>query len=101
MPNTNTKIVAKHCRKMQIIITSTAYCIELTNSIMYLPVLKILKHPVITFGHVGDAVVRQSHNMTCCERSRHSPPIFSPYLLRPNGCMDQDVTWYGGRPRPT
>ena len=30
----------------------------------------------------------------------HSPPIFSPYLLRPNGCMDQDVTWYGGRPRP-
>jgi len=30
----------------------------------------------------------------------HSPPIFGPYLLRPNGCMDQDVTWYGGRPRP-
>jgi len=22
----------------------------------------------------------------------HSPPIFGPYLLRPNGCMDQDVT---------
>ena len=21
------------------------------------------------------------------------PPIFDPYLLRPNGCMDQDVTW--------
>ena len=30
----------------------------------------------------------------------HSPPIFGPYLLRPNGCMDQDVTWYGARPRP-
>jgi len=30
----------------------------------------------------------------------HGPPIFGPYLLRPNGCMDQDVTWYGGRPRP-
>ena len=29
------------------------------------------------------------------------PPIFGPYLLRPNGCMDQDATWYGGRPRPT
>ena len=28
------------------------------------------------------------------------PSIFSPYLLRPNGCMDQDVTWYGARPRP-
>ena len=31
----------------------------------------------------------------------HSPhPIFGPYLLRLNGCMDQDVTWYGARPRP-
>ena len=31
----------------------------------------------------------------------HSPhPIFGPNLLRPNGCMDQDVTWYGARPRP-
>jgi len=26
----------------------------------------------------------------------HSPhPIFGPYLLRPNGCMDQHTTWYG------
>ena len=23
------------------------------------------------------------------------PPVFGPYLLRPNGCMDYDVTWYG------
>jgi len=29
------------------------------------------------------------------------PPIFGPRLLRPNGCMDQDATWYRGRPRPT
>jgi len=29
-----------------------------------------------------------------------SPPIFHPCLLRPNGCMDQDATWYGNRPRP-
>jgi len=28
------------------------------------------------------------------------PPIFSPCLLLPNGFMDQDATWYGGRPRP-
>jgi len=28
------------------------------------------------------------------------PPIFGPSLLRPNGWMDQDATWYGGRPRP-
>jgi len=29
-----------------------------------------------------------------------APPTFDPYLLRPNGCRDQDATWYGGRPRP-
>ena len=27
-------------------------------------------------------------------------PIFGPYLLWPNGWMDHDATWYGGRPRP-
>jgi len=27
-------------------------------------------------------------------------PQFSLYLLRPNGCMEQDVTWYGAKPRP-
>jgi len=26
------------------------------------------------------------------------PPIFGPCLLWPNGYMDQDTTWYGGRP---
>jgi len=28
------------------------------------------------------------------------PPIFGPCLLCPNGWMDEDPTWYGGRPRP-
>jgi len=28
------------------------------------------------------------------------PPIFGPYPLWPNGWMDQDATWYGGRTRP-
>jgi len=28
------------------------------------------------------------------------PPLFGPCLLWPNGWMDQDTTWYGGRPRP-
>jgi len=31
---------------------------------------------------------------------RGTAPIFGPYLLRPNGLMDQDATWYGSRPRP-
>jgi len=25
-------------------------------------------------------------------------PIFGPYLLWPNGWMDQDATWWGGKP---
>ena len=28
------------------------------------------------------------------------PPTFCPCLLWPNGWMDQDATWYEGRPRP-
>ena len=28
------------------------------------------------------------------------PPVFGPYLLWPNGWMDQDATWYGGRSQP-
>jgi len=34
------------------------------------------------------------------EKNGAKPPIFGLCLLRPNGCMDQDATWYGGRPRP-
>ena len=34
------------------------------------------------------------------QKKGHSPhPIFGPYLLWPNGWMDQDVTWYGGKAR--
>ena len=32
--------------------------------------------------------------------AQQPPPIFSPCLLWPNSWMDQDATWYGGRPRP-
>ena len=31
---------------------------------------------------------------------RAQPPIFGPCLFWPNGWIDQDATWYGGRPRP-
>ena len=31
---------------------------------------------------------------------RGTAPIFGPHLLWPNVWMDQDATWYGGRPRP-
>jgi len=28
------------------------------------------------------------------------PPVFGRYLLWPNGWMDQNATWYGGRSQP-
>jgi len=28
------------------------------------------------------------------------PPFFGPCLLWPNGCINQDTTWYRGRPQP-
>jgi len=34
------------------------------------------------------------------QKRGHSPPIFDPRLLWPNGWMDQDSTWYRGRPQP-
>jgi len=30
---------------------------------------------------------------------RGQAPYFSAHVLWTNGCMDQDATWYGGRPR--
>ena len=34
------------------------------------------------------------------KRGQSPSPIFSPFLLWPNGWMHQDATWYGGRPQP-
>ena len=35
------------------------------------------------------------------QKGAEPSPIFGPFLLWPNGCMDQDATWYEGRPRPS
>ena len=34
------------------------------------------------------------------QKRGHSPPIFGTCPLWPNAWMNQDATWYGGRPRP-
>jgi len=34
------------------------------------------------------------------KRGRTPSPISGPFLMRPNGWMHQDATWYEGRPRP-
>ena len=62
---------------------------------------------------LGKLVWCWSQPRRLCVRLRPSPPkkgteppsslrqIFGPCLLWPNGCMHQDATWYGGRPRLT
>ena len=34
------------------------------------------------------------------QKGTQQPPIFSPCILWPNCWMDQDTTWYRGRPQP-
>ena len=34
------------------------------------------------------------------KKGTQQPPLFGSCLMWPNGWMDQDATWYGGRPRP-
>jgi len=49
-----------------------------------------------------------SAQATLCSMGTHSPaekghspyPRFGPCLLYPNGWLDQDATWYRGKPRP-
>ena len=41
----------------------------------------------------GDPAPKKGHSSP--------PPLFGPCLLWPNGWMDRDATWYGGRSRPT
>jgi len=59
----------------------------------------------VTFMHCGQTKLGiqvglgPGHIVLDGDQAPH-PPIFGPYLLWPNGCMDQDATWYGGRPQP-
>jgi len=48
----------------------------------------------------GDFVLDEEP-VTPLRKWGRAPQIFGTCLLWPNDWMDQDVTWYGGRPRPT
>jgi len=48
----------------------------------------------------GDFVLDQEPASPPKSGLRRSPSIFGRCLLWPSGSMDQDTTWYGGRPRP-
>jgi len=47
----------------------------------------------------GDIVLHGLHGDPASPKGAQ-PPIFGPCLLWPNGWMDEDATWFGGRPRP-
>jgi len=41
----------------------------------------------------GDFVLDGDPAVPSSNRGRSLPPIFGPYLLWPNGWMDEDATW--------
>jgi len=47
----------------------------------------------------GDFVLDRDHT-PFPNRGGAPSQIFGPFLLWPNGWIDQDATWYGGRPQP-
>jgi len=48
----------------------------------------------ITLNHAQPTIVFRP------QKGAQQPPLLGPFLLCPNGWMDQDTTRYGGRPRP-
>jgi len=49
---------------------------------------------------VGLGTGDRGPNSLSPKRGYSRPPLFGPCLLWSNGWMDQDITWYGGRPSP-
>ena len=49
---------------------------------------------------LGDLVLAGEPLPPSSEKGAEPPPCFGPYLLWPDGWMDQHATSYGGRPRP-
>jgi len=93
------------CKTVRPMLSVRCLSVCLSVSLSCLSVLSV------TFVHCGQTVVRIKMKLGMpvglgrvgpghIVLGGHSPPIFGPYLLRSNGCMDQDVTWYGARPRP-
>jgi len=47
----------------------------------------------IQVGLGAGHIVLDGHPAPLPQRGAEPPPILGPYLLRPNGCRDQDATW--------
>jgi len=59
-----------------------------------------IKMPLGTEVGLGPGDIVRLGPIPCFPKRGHNPPIFGPCLLWLNGSMDEDVTWYGTRPRP-
>jgi len=51
-------------------------------------------------GLVPGHIVLDGDSASPAPKGHSSHPILDPHLLWPNGCMDEDATWYGGTPWP-
>jgi len=59
-----------------------------------------IKMPLGTGVGIGTGhIVLHGNPARHSKKEHNSPQIFGPYLLWPNGWMNQDAAWYGGRPR--
>ena len=68
------------------------YCSQTVGRIK----MKLGMQVVLGTGHIAlDAEPARSP-----PPQERSTPKFRSIFLRLNGCIDQDATWYGGRPRP-
>ena len=80
-------------------------------------VLSCLSCLSVTFVHCGQTVGRIKTKLgmevglgpghivldrepAALQKGNSPPPIYGPCLMWPNAWMDQDATWYGGRPQP-
>ena len=82
---------------------STCVCVSCNVGVLWPNVAGWIKMPLGTeVGLIPGHIVLDGTQLPPPKGAQQpTPPLFGPCLLWPNGWMDEDVTWYGGRPRPT
>jgi len=78
------RMLSDHCPVLLVLFLTLMYCGQTVGWIKMKLGLQVGLSP----GHIvfdGDTAPFPPKG--------HSPPIFGPYLLWPNGWMDQDATW--------
>jgi len=59
-----------------------------------------IKKPLGTEVGLGPGDIVLDGDRAPPQKGAQQPPLFGLRILWPNGRMDEDATWYGGRPRP-